>query len=170
MSKFTMSAFLIAVGLGGSFRPSMAQSKGSVEDVMRQVVLALASNDQATLDKLSVDEGDFRKYVWPTMAARVYDGNSTAQKYYPTYQRASRAGIAEANTALAGKRWEVVNVSAEPAQKRGNGYQLFPGPMVTLRGEGGQEKTIRLVGGLLERDGAYKVTTYYVNPTQRASK
>jgi hypothetical protein len=170
MSKYSISAILITVGLSGFLRPSMAQSKGPVEDMMRQVVAALGSNDQAALEKLCIAEGDFKKYVWPTMSARVYGGNTTAAKYYPTYQTASRAGIAEAETALAGKRWEVVSVSAEPAQKQGSGYQLFPGPMVTLRGEGGQEKTIRLVGGLLERDGAYRVTTYYVNPTQRASK
>ena len=41
---------------------------------------------------------------------------------------------------------------------------------MTLRDEGGQEKTVKIIGGLLERDGAYKVTTYYVSPSQRASK
>lgn len=29
---------------------------------------------------------------------------------------------------------------------------------------------MRLVGGLLERDGAYKVTSYYVSPSQHTSR
>ena len=71
---------------------------------------------------------------------------------------------------LAGKKWQVVKVATEQAQKRGKGYQLFSAPLITLRDESGQEKTMRLVGGLLEREGAYKLTSYYVSPSQRASR
>jgi hypothetical protein len=39
-----------------------------------------------------------------------------------------------------------------------------------MRDESGQEKSVRLVGGLLERDGVYRVTTFYVNPSLRASR
>ena len=96
--------------------------------------------------------------------------NISADKYYPTYRKVSQVGIAEANTTLAEKKWEVVKVNLETPQRKGKGFQLFGAPLVTLREEGGPEKTVRFVGGLLERDGAYKVTTYYVSPSLRASK
>lgn len=170
MKKFTMSAFLIAVGFGVSLNPSMAQSNGSVEEVIRQAVSALASNDQSALDKLTIDAAEFKKYVWPTIAARVSGSDMTADKYYTTYRKVNQLGISEARTALAGKKWEVVKISSEPAQKQGKGYQLLSAPLITLRDESGQEKTTRLLGGLLERDGAYKVTNYYVSPAQMAKR
>lgn len=170
MKQFAMSVFLITVGLSGSVHPSMAQSNGSVEDVIRQAVSALAANDQPALNKLSIDQSEFKKYVWPRLAAQMSGSNTSADKYYPTYQKVSQVGITEANTTLAGKKWEVVKVTTEAAQKRGKGYQLFSSPLITLRDESGQEKTMRLIGGLLERDGAYKVTSYYVSPAQRASR
>ena len=33
-----------------------------------------------------------------------------------------------------------------------------------------KRRIVKLVGGLLERDGVYKVTTFYVSPSLRASK
>ena len=94
----------------------------------------------------------------------------SADKYYPTYQKANQVGITEASTILAGKKWEVVKVDLQPAQRKGKGFQVFGSPLVTLRDDSGQEKNVRLVGGLLERDGVYKVTTYYVSPSLRAGK
>ena len=168
MTKFAMSAFLIAVGLGVSLHPSMAQSNGAAEEVIRQAVSALGSNDQPALNKLTIDQSEFTKYVWPGLATNMT--GVSADKYYPTFQKVSQVGITEANATLAGKKWEVVKVNLEPPQRKGKGFQLFGAPLVTLRDEGGQQQPVRLVGGLLERDGAYKVTSYYVSPSLRASK
>ena len=170
MTKFAMSAFLIAVGLSGSLHPSTAQTNGAVDEVIRQAVSALGSNDQFALDKLSIDAAEFKKYLWPALAVHMSGSDISADKYYPTYRKVSRVGITEANTTLAGKKWEVVKVNLEPPQRKGKGFQLFGAPLVTLRDEGGQQQTVRLVGGILERDGAYKVTSYYVSPSLRASK
>ena len=161
---------LIALGLVGACAPTTAQSTGSAEDVIRQVVSALAGNDQAGLTKLTIDQPEFKKYLWPALAMNMSTSNMSADKYYPMYQKANQAGIAEASTILAGKKWQVVNVDLQPAQRKGKGFQVLGPPLVTLRDESGQEKTVKLVGGLLERDGVYQVTTFYVNPSLRAAK
>ena len=170
MKKVATFAVLLAVAFGGSSHLSMAQSTGTAEDVLRQAVSALATNDQAALNKISIDQSEFKKYVWPALAMQMSGSNTSADKYYPTYQKVSQVGITESNTALAGKKWEVVKVNLGPPQRKSKGFQLFGAPSVTLRDESGQERTMRLVGGLLELDGAYKVTSYYVSPSLRASK
>jgi hypothetical protein len=170
MKKFTMSAFLIAVGISGSLHPSMAQSNGSVEEVIQQAVSALASNDRPALNKLSIDQSEFKKYMWPAFATQMSGSNTSADKYYPTFQKVSQAGITETSAMLAGKKWELVKVSLEQVQRKGKGFRVLGPPLVILRDESGQEKTVKVVGGLLERDGTYKVTSYYVSPSQRASR
>ena len=161
---------LIALGLVGACAPTTAQSTGSAEDVIRQVVSALAGNDQAALTKLTIDQPEFKKYLWPALAMNMSTSNMSADKYYPMYQKANQAGIAEASIILAGKKWQVVKVDLQPAQRKGKGFQVLGPPLVTMRDESGQEKSVRLVGGLLERDGVYRVTTFYVNPSLRASR
>jgi hypothetical protein len=170
MRIFVKRTLLIAMGLAGTYHLSMAQNNGKAEDVLRQVLPALAANDQPTLSKLSIDQSDFKKYVWPALAVHMSGSDITADKYYPTYQKVNQVGITDASTTLAGKKWEVVRVDLEPPQRKGKDFQLFGPPQITLRDENGQEKTVRVVGGLLERGGAYKVTTYYVSPSLRASK
>src|ERR1035441_10328403 len=170
MRIFVIRTLLIAVGLTGAYHPSMAQSTRSAEGVIRQVVSALAGNDHDALSKLSIGQPEFKKYVWPAFAMNMSTSNMSADQYYPTYQKANQAGIAEASTILAGKKWQVVNVDLQPAQRKGKGFQVLGPPLVTLRDESGQEKTVKLVGGLLERDGVYQVTTFYVNPSLRASR
>ena len=105
MTKFAMSAFLIAVGLSGSLHPSTAQTNGAVDEVIRQAVSALGSNDQFALDKLSIDAAEFKKYVWPALAVHMSGSDISADR------KVSRVGITEANTTLAGKKWEVVERS-----------------------------------------------------------
>jgi len=161
---------LIAVGLAATCRSSIAQGTATAEDVLRQVVAALSGNDQAALTKLTIDQPEFKKYLWPALAMNMSTSNMSADKYYPMYQKANQAGIAEASIILAGKKWQVVKVDLQPAQRKGKGFQVLGPPLVTMRDESGQEKSVRLVGGLLERDGVYRVTTFYVNPSLRASR
>ena len=158
------------VGVTGFCHPSMAQNTGTAEDVVRQAVSALAANDQPTLAKLSIDQSEFKRYLWPRLSTQMSGTNTNADKYYTTFQKVSQVGVTEANTALGGKKWEVVKVDLEAVQRKGKGFQLLGPPSVTLRDESGQEKTVKILGGLLERDGTYKVTTYYVSPSQRTSK
>ena len=60
--------------------PSMAQSTGTAEDVLRQAVSALAANDQPALNKLSINQSEFKKYVWPGLAAQMSGSNSRADQ------------------------------------------------------------------------------------------
>jgi hypothetical protein len=162
------SVITMLVVLTSSIEPvglAMAQTSGGAEEAVRQAVAALAANDQATLEKLSIDQAEFKKYIWPRIAAQM--SNSSAEKYFPIYKRTSGVGITEAHTALAGHKWQVVKVSTELAPKQSKGSQLFLPPEITLRDDAGQEKTMKLVGGLLAKDGSFKVTTYYVSPSQR---
>ncbi len=164
------SAVLMALALVAGLRPSSAQSAGPADETIRQVVAALGTKDQVTLSKLSIDQAEFKKYIWPALAVQMIGSNTNAEKYYPTYEKVSEVGITEANTTLDGKKWELVKVSMDPVQRKGKGFQVFGPPTLTLRDESGQEKTVMIIGGLLERDGTYKVTSYYVSPSRRAAK
>ena len=71
MRTVIMRALLITVGATGTYYPSMAQSTAKAEDVLREALPALALNDQSALAKLTKDQAEFKKFVWPTTAARM---------------------------------------------------------------------------------------------------
>jgi hypothetical protein len=76
MKKFTTFAFLIGLGFSVSLHPSLAQSTGTADDLVKRVVSALAANDQPALSKLGIDQSEFKKYVWPTLAAQMSGSNT----------------------------------------------------------------------------------------------
>jgi hypothetical protein len=43
-------------------------------------------------------------------------------------------------------------------------YELRDGPNVTIRNDDGHEQVIQLIGGMLQHDGVWRVTTYRVAP------
>jgi hypothetical protein len=145
-----------------------AQAPVPAEAVLREALNAIAAKDQTAIKKLSIDQAEFKKYIWPGIAAQVSGSNMNAEKYYGVYAKSSEVGVKDAGDLLGQHKWEVVKVVAEPTRK-GKDYQLYGAPIVTIRDEAGQEKTLKLVGGLLERAGAFKVTTFYVSPVQRAA-
>lgn len=136
---------------------------------VKEVVAAIGNKDQAALGKLAIDQAEFKRYIWPGIASRVSGGNMNADKYFSVYQKSSQVGMTEGMESLSGHKWEVLKVSAEPGAK-GKGYQVYNALVITLRDDSGKETSLRLIGGLLERDGDFKVTTFYVSPTHRAAK
>jgi len=46
--------------------------------------------------------------------------------------------------------------------------KAFSGPTVTVRDETGQQRTVYVVGGIVEFGGVYKVSTYSLTPDQQA--
>lgn len=53
----------------------------------------------------------------------------------------------------------------EPKTQK-KGYRLFSAPLVTIKDETGQQRQVRLVGGILDREGTFKVKTYYFPPAK----
>ncbi len=169
MRKLALYTFAVAAALNAVGFVLAAEQLSSAEGFVKEVVAAIGNRDQAALGKLAIDQAEFKRYIWPSIARRVSGGNMNADKYFTVYQKSSQVGMTEGMESLGGHRWEVVKISAEPGAK-GKGYQVYNAPVITLRDDGGKETSLRFIGGMLERDGAFKVTTFYVSPTQRAAK
>jgi hypothetical protein len=144
---------------------AVAQSPAKDADSLAlQVLSALAVKNQQVLESLSIDQTKIKKYIWPTVASRVSSGTMNAEKFAAMYSTSSRAALTEHLTENGGKKLELVKVSMDPP-KQYKGYRLLPNPEVTVRSEDGQEQTLKLGSALLEREGTFRVASYYRAPT-----
>jgi hypothetical protein len=134
----------------------------SPENLVKQVLAGLETKDEQALKRLVVSQTEFRKYVWPTLAASV--GNVTAEKYFVTYMQTNDVGLADRLKSLGGQKWELVKVSLGP-ERKGKGYRIIRGTEAVLRNAAGEEKTFPIAGAVLDEGGAYKVATYYLRDT-----
>ena len=129
-----------------------------------QVLAALKSKDQQALETLAITPAEFKKYIWPTIAVDVSGGGQiTADKFYVMYRKSSEVGLTQHLAQFGGRPNELVRINTE-SPKRYNKYRLLPNPEIIVRGEGGQEKTLRLGSALLEYDGSFKLASFYRAP------
>ncbi len=138
-----------------------AQSR-TPEDLMSQVLKALETKDESAMKAAAITNDEVKKFIWPAVAQNISGNGMNADKFSARYAETSGLGLSTVFADFGGHSWQLVKVAMEPAQKQSKSYRLFPAPLLTIRDEGGQERTIRLVGGILEQAGTYKVSTYYV--------
>lgn len=165
MNYSLFTRLLIVAGVAAI--PFFAQSSAGAESpdaLVKQVFAALERKDSAALQQLSISQDDFKKFVWPTFTAPPTGTN--AEKFYKMYTASSDVGIDEYLKQYGGRKVEVLKVTLNPPSKQTKSYRLMPGAQIALRDESGQEKTVTMLGSVLERDGHYKVATYYVRPSQ----
>src|SRR5713101_5569357 len=81
----------------------------SAEDLMKQVLAALEAKDQTALERFTITEAEYRKFVWPNMAARSSGGS--AEKSWTMYQKANVVGITTNLNEIGGHKLHFVKVA-----------------------------------------------------------
>src|SRR5258705_3615342 len=89
-----------------------------------------------------------------------------ADTFYSMAVKESEVGLASTLKEFGGRKWEVLDVAltAERHPIRRKRFSAFSGPPVTIRDESGYERTVHVVGGIMELGGVYKVFTYSLAP------
>lgn len=134
-----------------------------VDSLAKQVLADLTAKDQQGLEALAINEAEFKKYIWPTVAGRVAGGDIDEKKFYAMYSKGSQAALAQHLANFGGKQLEFVKATTDPA-KQYKGYRVLPNPEITVRTES-KEETLKLGSALLEHDGSVKVANYFRAPT-----
>src|SRR5205085_2097535 len=135
---------------------SFGQSPTSPSDLMRQVVHALELRDERTLKTLAITRAEFKKFVWPSLSRTLPKLGINADTFYSTSMKESEIGLASTLSAFGGQKLEVLEVAElipERYPTRRKRFRAFSGPAVTIRDESGQQRTLHLVGGIIELDG-----------------
>ena len=139
-----------------------AQGVVIAEDLIKQVLAGFETNDQSALSHLTLNEAEYEAYVRPKVSANNPGAKLT--KFYTLYRQISNGGLTEGLKRYGGRRLQLVKLKLGPAISQGKHYRLLSAAVVTVRDSDGIEKRIRPVGALLEHDGAFKVSTYFVTP------
>lgn len=112
---------------------------------------------------LTISEAECKAYIWPKVSP---SNGAKFEKFYSQYKQGSEAGLVDAVKQLGGQKWLLVKIEPGAVISQGRSFRVLSAPAVAVRTSDGVEKVIRQVGPILEQNGSFKVSTYYV--TQRA--
>src|SRR5947209_17519561 len=134
---------------------SFGQSPTTPSELMRQVVHALELSDQHTLETLAITKADFKKFVWPSLSRTLPKLGINADAFYSTSVKESELGLSSTLSTLGGHKMDVIEVAElipERHPTRRKRFRAFSGPAVTIRDENGQQRTVHVVGGIIDLD------------------
>ncbi|MBN1417562.1 MAG: hypothetical protein JXP34_02235 [Planctomycetes bacterium] len=138
-----------------------AISFATAEDLARAVLRALETKDEETLQRVRVTEQVYEEVLWPAFPqAKRPENTIPADFHWMLLDTRSRNGIRDALVENGGRAWDLVAVEPEGIEDYGT-YRLWRRVRLRVRPrEGGEERTIRPFGSMVERDGRFQVLGY----------
>lgn len=142
--------------------PPLANVLDSPEAVARAVLDGVHARDRARLEGLALSGQEFEVHVWPALPAARPERNLPLSYVWGDLSQKSRLSLLSMMKAHGGKRYTLLGVSFDGTTAYA-GYRVHRKATFSVRDSAGADIKIRVIGSMIEKDGAWKVFSYVVN-------
>jgi hypothetical protein len=157
-------AGILAGGAACGRSPALDWGLESPRAVAVAVVAALDARDAPALERLSVNEQEFRHLVWPRQPAARPERNIPWDYAWRSLAARSRHQLAgRLSEWVGGRRSTVVGVTFAGETTDYGAYRVHRRSVVTLRDAAGRLETVRVFGSIIEQGGRFRVFSYVVD-------
>jgi len=139
---------------------SFERTFGSKRALAEEVLAGLAANDSDTLRGLALSESEFKELVWPEMPA--YD-RVPADYVWDDLRAKSGHALLKSLSRHGGRRFELLDVRFRKGVSAYDTFVVHRRAQLLVRDEKGRERTLDVMGSVLEKDGRYKLFSYVVD-------
>ena len=152
-------ALVVAVSLACS-PPPLANTYESADQLVRAVLAAFASRDNARLRALALDEEEFRRIVWPALPAARPERNLPFSYVWGDLQQKSDNRLRANLGVHGGRTYRLQSITFSGGVTEYPGFRVHREALLTVRDSAGNEHEIRLFGSAIERVGDWKVFSF----------
>jgi hypothetical protein len=144
---------------GCSSVPPLENTRGSAMDLATAVLSAFERKDEAALDALALNEMEFRDHVWPELPAARPERNLPFSYVWGDLRQ--KSGLRRTMTLAdhGGRHYELLGVAFD-GRTAYESYRVHRDTTFRVRDAAGAERELRLIGSMIEKDGAWKVFSY----------
>ena len=154
---------LVFVTLAGCNRATpLANGAESADTLARAVLEAATRNDRAALDRLALNEREFREHVWPELPAARPERNLPFSYVWGDLYQKSRLSRSRTLPQVQGKQYTFNGLRFGEVTKYPS-YVVHRDSVFQVTDSAGQTTTIRVAGSFIEKDGVWKVFSYVVD-------
>lgn len=141
-----------------------ANTFSSVKELSEKVVDLVEKQDQAGLETLRVNEEEFKRYIWPEMPAS--GGSSECGQVcdyaWKDLNQKSDWHLKQTLVRFGGKKFSLGEVMFDGETTEYRTFKIHRYPVFLLREEQAEEKKIRLMGSVIEKDDQFKLLSYVI--------
>jgi hypothetical protein len=143
--------------------PQLEPTFDSDEALARVVLDLVEREDREALLRLSMTKDEFEDIVWPTLpVSRPEVGMPLSYLWNDTFTK-SRSYLAETLSKFGGQRFDLVRIEFRGDTTQHETYSVSRKTHLVVRGESGEERTVRLFGSVIRQDGRSKVYSYIID-------
>jgi hypothetical protein len=154
---------LALCGVAGCSRvPPLASDHRTPEGLATAVLDALARGDRARLERLALDEREFRDHIWPDLPAARPERNLPFSYVWGDLHQKSRNQLTVTLAAQRGHRYRLRRVRFDSATPYAR-YVVHRDSVFDVVDPAGAESSVRVCGAFVEKDGVWKVFSYVVD-------
>jgi len=157
-----VATLALVVSAACSRVPPLANTSASADDVAVAVFDALAREDRAALEALALSETEFRDHVWPQLPAARPERNLPFSYVWGDLRQKSAGALSNTLGRVGGQRFDLVGVTFS-GQTDYDTFTVHREAMFRVRASTGDQTDLRVIGSMIEKDGAWKVFSYVVD-------
>lgn len=140
----------------------LADAYPSADALAAEVLQALAARDRARLEALAVTECEFRDHIWDYLPAARPERNLPISYVWGELHQKSAGTLMQTLARHGGRRYQLGSVTFGGETDYGP-YRVHRAAAFHVRDAAGEPTVIRVIGSMLEKDGAWKVFSYVVD-------
>jgi hypothetical protein len=153
---------VLGLGVSCSSPTPLQRTHSSAEGAAAAVLEALAQGDRESLERLALDDAEFRDHVWPQLPAARPERNLPYSYVWGDLHQKSTIALGETLAAHGGNRYELRGVRFDGATEY-RGFVVHRETTLRVRDASGGDRDLRVYGSMLEKDGQWKVFSYVVD-------
>lgn len=162
MKKFL---FLILIAhlmliIGCSEPSKLKNSFESPEDLGKAVVSALNVKDGESLHRYRVDEEEYIGYMWYSFPASQPKYNIPEDFAWDNLNIKCIKGVTKWVNQYGDRDLEFQKIEFVNPTEKYDGFSLLRGTVLHVKTNDGKEKTLHILGSVVEMDGRYKLLSY----------
>ena len=156
---FLLFLLLISVPLGCEHR-RWKNSFNSPAEIGRAVVEALNQGDTSGLHQLRVSRKEYVSWMWPEFPASGPPHNYPEDFAWSNLDTKCSRAVRQLIKRYGENNLTFVGLGFAQSTKEYRGFQLLRGTVLTVRNNSGHQKTLKILGSVVEKDGRYKLLSY----------
>ncbi len=154
---------LVGTACGGVTEPPapvLENTRPTAEAVVREALARLRAEDREGLLALAMNQEEFRRIVYPRLPASRPERNTSADFIWSQHEMRHVEGFDRTFRRFRGQQWELVKLEFTGETTDYGDYRVHRNSRLVVRTPDGAERTVRLFGSMLERDGAFKIYSF----------
>jgi hypothetical protein len=163
LPRTLLALVVLAGGLAGCGSvPPLASDYRTAETLAAAVLEAMARGERAQLERLAVDEREFRDHVWPDLPAARPERNLPFSYVWGDLRQKSSNQLTTTLAEQRGRQYRLRRVRFADTTPYEH-YRVHRQSTFDVVDASGAESSLRLCGAFLEKDGVWKVFSYVVD-------